>query len=179
MGRQQVTGNKQQGHMRPLWLLVGLAAIAVTAVACGGGSDGDSDTAEEAAPTGLTQSDSGEGGVTVEVTWLATSDFEGDADLVEAAGSYDAQSYLLLRVQMDTHSGDLSNYDVVAGSELAVDGGPPQVPVDWRPVSDSTHHREGLLVFERPEGASSVELALNDLAGAPPRLFRWAPPPEA
>ena len=179
MGRQQVTGNKQQGHMRPLWLLVGLAAIAVTAVACAGSSDGDSDTAEEEAPTGLTQSDSGEGGVTVQVTWLATSDFEGDADLVEAAGSYDAQSYLLLRVQMDTHSGDLSSYDLVAGSELAVDGGPPQAAVGWRPLSDSTHHREGLLVFERPEGASSVELALNDLAGAPPRLFRWAPPPEA
>ena len=159
-----------------LWLVTGLAAIGLTAIACGGNSDGDGNTAEEgSAPTGLTQRDSGEGGVTVQVTWLTAADIEGDGDLVEAAGPYDAQSYLLLRVQMDTHSGELSSYDVAAGSELAVDGGPRQVAVGWRPVSDSAHHRDGLLVFERPESASSVELVLKELAGAPERLFRWAP----
>lgn len=116
--------------------------------------------------------------MTVQVTWLTAGEFEGDGDLVEAAAPYDAGSYLLLEVRMDTHSGDLSGYDLVASSEMVVGGAPPQPAVAWRSLSDDSHHRRALLVFERPQNSASVEVALKDLAGVPRRVFRWESPPE-
>jgi hypothetical protein len=159
--------------------VAGFLAIALVAVACIGGDDGNSSTIPEAPSTDLTQRDGGEGGVTVQVTWLTAADFESDGDLAEAAAPYDVGSYLLLRVRMDTHSGDLNRYDLLASSELIADGRAPQAALAWRPLSDGGHHRDGLLVFERPQGAASIELVLKDLAGAPRRVFRWAPPPSS
>jgi len=160
------------------WLVAGLVVVALTGVACTGGGGGESAAPAGVPPTSLTQSDGGEGGVTVQVTWLTAADLEGDADLTDAAASYDAASYLLLRVRMDTHAGDLDSYDPVAGSELAADGGTAQPAVSWLSLSDDAHHRDGVLVFERPQGTGSVELALRDLADVAQRVFRWAPPPE-
>jgi hypothetical protein len=161
------------------WLVAGLAVAALAAVACTGGGGGESAAPAGAPSTSLTQSDGGEGGVTVQVTWLTAADLQADGDLADAAASYDAASYLLLRVRMDTHSGDLNGYDPVAGSELVSDGGTAQPAVSWHSLSDDAHHRDGVLVFERPQGAGSVELTLRDLAGVARRVFRWAPPPEA
>jgi hypothetical protein len=160
------------------WLVAGLAVAALATVACtGGGGEGASSVG--APSTNLTQTDSGEGGVTVQVSWLTAAELEADGDLPDAAASYDAASYLLLRVRMDTHSGDLGDYDPAAGSELVADGGKTQPAVSWLPLSDNAHHRDGVLVFERPRGAGSVQLTLSDLAGVAQRVFRWAPPPEA
>jgi hypothetical protein len=114
----------------------------------------------------------------VQVTWLTAADLEGDSDLADAAASYDVASYLLLRVRMDTHSGDLNSYDPMAGSELVADGATAQPAFAWLSLSDNAHHRDGVLVFERPQGAGSVELTLRDLSGVARRVFRWAPPPE-
>ena len=160
------------------WLIATLSAITVAvAAACSGGGGGETATPATSPSTGLTQRDNGEGGVTVQVTWLTAAELDTDGDLADAAASYPIESYLLLRVTMDTHSGSLSSYDPAAGSELVAGGGPPQSAVAWLPLSDNAHHREGLLVFQRPQGAASVELALNGLAEAPQRVFRWAPPP--
>ena len=159
------------------WLIAILSTIAVVAAACGGGGGGSSVAPPTSQSTGVTQHDNGEGGVTVQVTWLTSAELDTDGDLREAAASYPIESYLLLRVRMDTHSGSLSSYDPATSSELVVAGGSPQSAVAWRALSDSSHHRDGLLVFERPQGASSVELALKGLAGAARRVYRWAPPP--
>ena len=161
------------------WLVAGLVVVALTGVACTGGGSGEGAAPEGVPSTSLTQSDSGEGGVTVQVTWLTAADLQADGDLADATASYDVASYLLLRVRMDTHSGDLSSYDPVAGSELVTDGGTAQPAASWLSLSDNAHHRDGVLVFERPRGAGSVELTLRDLVGVARRVFRWAPPPEA
>jgi len=159
------------------WLVAALSAITVAAAACTGGGGGSSVSPATSPAPGLTQSDSGEGGVTVEASWLTAAELDADSDLADAAAAYPIESFLLVRVRMDTHSGDLSSYDLAAGSEMVVDGGPPQAAVAWRPLGGSSHHREALLVFERPQGAASVEVTLKDLAGVARRVFRWAPLP--
>lgn len=161
------------------WVVGTLAAAALIAAACGVEGNGDGVTAPQAPSPGLTQRDGGEGGVTVELTWLTAAELARNPDLVDAAVPHDGSSYLLLRVRMDTHSGDLNRYDLLASSELAVDGGQPQAPVAWHPLSDNAHHREVLLVFERPRPGSSVEVALKGLAGVPRRAFHWSPAPPA
>lgn len=160
-----------------IWLAAALSAAVLVAAACTGEGGGSGGAPAQGSSIGATQRDGGEGGVTVQLTWLATADLTGDGRLAGAAAPHDAESHLLLRVRMDTHSGDLTSYDMLAGSEMLVDGGPPLAPVAWHPLSDDSHHLEALLVFERPEGASSVEVALKDLSGVPRRVFRWAPPP--
>lgn len=157
------------------WLaLIGVAGLALVGAACAAGADGGGG---DAVAEGLTRTADG-GGVEVEATWVTAEQLRADGELATAAGEYDVASYVIVQLAFTTHSGDLNQYDVRAQSALMADGGSPQAALDWRPLSDDPHHREGLLIFARPQGAGAVEVVLRDLADVPQRSFRWAPAPQ-
>lgn len=154
--------------------LVGLllALLAVTAACAGRGSSAPSGSTAGAA----TQTDSGAGSVTVEATWVTPDHLSGDEKLRAVAGDYANENVVLLHVKMNTHSVDLSAYDL--GSISALDtGGDSAPPLDWVSISGDSHHAEAVLVFRRPASTSAVALTLRDIGGVPERTLRWSPPP--
>jgi len=119
----------------------------------------------------LTQKDDGAGGVTVEVTWV-TADQLQSGDMERARGR-DLSKELLFLVTMDTHSGDLAQYDLKAVSVLRDSEGREFVPQAWEGWEEGGHHRQGLLVFQRPPTTGGVQLTILGVAGTPQRVFRW------
>lgn len=98
------------------------------------------------------KTDQGEGNVTVAIGWRKE---EG----------------LVFDLYLDTHSIDLTSFDVLQGVVLEKEGS-TYVPVGWQEDSGSSHHREGTLSFEEnfPDG---FELIVKDLSGVPERRFEW------
>lgn len=152
---------------------IGMAMLSLLLAACG--SAGDNERAS--ATVNPTQRDGGEGGVTVEATWVTAEHAEDGAMKAKLEG-YPGDRFVALHLKLDTHSGDLNRYDLVKAASLAADGSASQAASAWVPLSEDSHHREGLLIFPRPEGATGAELALRDIAGVPQRVLRWAPVPE-
>jgi hypothetical protein len=154
--------------------VAGLVAVAVSCSSKGGGSDVKSGSPEAngtPAAAGLTQTDDGSGGVTVAVTWQTEDDLRtGDPARYQG---HDLSKELLFRVKMDTHSVNLSQYDLRAISLLRDGGGQELMPQAWEVWTDSQHHREGLLVFQRPPVTEGVQLIIQGLAGTAQRVFRW------
>lgn len=80
---------------------------------------------------------------------------------------------LRFKVILDTHTVDLSDYDVVAKTRVIVDG------VTWRAhgesrVTDNTgHHVEADLVFDG-ERHGEITLVLEDLGGIPERRLEFS-----
>lgn len=148
-----------------------VAAVAIGALAFGGVyllTAGRSARPEAAPPAasaggGVAQRDGGEGGVDVEVT------FGGPQ-----AASYASDRYTVFVVAMNTHSVDLSVYDMVQISELR-SGGRRLRPLRWVSTSDDSHHRAGLLIFPPVPSGQAMELVIRTIAGVPARTFRWAP----
>jgi hypothetical protein len=108
-----------------------------------------------AADTGAPQTVSG-GGVTVKVTYLAQTEHESR-----------------FLVALDTHSVDLSVYDLKANSVLRDDTGIMLQPTAIE-NKGSGHHREAILTFPRPSTRRKwQELVIKDIAGEKERTFRW------
>ena len=149
-----------------LALTVVLAALAV---ACGGGDGGD-DRASPTAGADLTRTAEA-GGITVEGTWLTASEVDGvDADL----SAYPLGQFVLVEIGFTTHSGNLNEVDMEGASELKQGDG-AAAPVAWVSLSDDSHHREGVLAFERTEAGGPVELTV-DLGDEKVALL-WESPP--
>jgi hypothetical protein len=168
--------------VRSLTAIFLVAAIgALPAVACGSDDEDGSSVrsspppATDVAQVELRQSND-QGGVEIDVTWI-TPDTLGGLDS-EPARAYGLDDYVLLEVQFTTHSGDLSQLDMTALSGIRV-GGKEYAPEAWESMSNDSHHRAGVLVFDRvtPDGASldagAVELVMKGIAGVPERVFRW------
>ncbi|MDP2948344.1 MAG: hypothetical protein Q8P22_02245, partial [Chloroflexota bacterium] len=121
------------------------------------------------------------GGVAVEVTWV-TSDYLSSWGSAKAK-EYGIEKYVLLLVKLDTHSGELGRYDLVEVASLRLEGGEYR-PAAWEAIDDTSHHREGILVFPRqaPDGtrldAGPVEVVMKGIAGVPERIFRWELAPD-
>jgi len=93
----------------------------------------------------------------------------------------EAEGKLVFRVALNTHSGDLLQYDL---TQLAVlrtsEGLVVEEGFAWEPESESGHHRMGLLsvgatVDGQPlltEETQYIELELKGI-GVPSRVFRW------
>ena len=93
----------------------------------------------------------------MEGTWLTEPEFDGlDADLT----AYPLDEFVLVEIAFTTHSGDLNKVDMEQGSGLK-QGGEAAAPVAWVSLSDDSHHREGVLVFERSEAEGPVELTVD------------------
>ena len=138
-----------------LALTVVLAVAVALAVACSG--DGGAD--DRATPTpgeDLTRSAEA-GAITVEGTWLvADSLVDVDADL----SAYPLDGFVLIEISFTTHSGDLNKVDMEQAVTFS-EGGADIRPEAWVSLSDDSHHRGGVLVFERTETDGPVELTVD------------------
>lgn len=107
---------------------------------------------------------------------LVTSAHAGSIKVPEGK-TLDLRQQAPVHIAIDTHSGDLRNYDFIAGAKLS-NGGPAVAPSRWIVTANDAHHLEGVLVFDRPTGGGEVRLVLRDLGGVPERAFRWERLPE-
>ena len=149
---------------------VALTVAVTVAVACGGGGGGG-DRASPTPGADLTRSAEA-GGITVEGTWLvADSLADVDADL----SAYPLDGFVLVEIAFTTHSGDLNKVDMEQASDLK-QGGEAAAPVAWVSLSDDSHHREGVLAFERTEADGPVELTV-DMGDDEEVALTWESPP--
>ena len=74
-------------------------------------------------------------------------------------------------IELETHSGDLSD-DLVKSASLVADNGAALSPLDWRGDPPGGHHRKGTLEFKAVE-PPPIRIELKILrAGEPaPRVF--------
>lgn len=158
-----------------------MAAIAVGVVVFGGvylltlrlsgPSAAQGEPGPAAAAPGYVQRDRGEGAVEIEVIFVTPEYLRaGGAD----AARYEPDRYSVFLVSMNTHSVDLSRYDMVQVSELRA-GSQTLRPLRWISTSDDSHHRAGVLIFPQVDLARPVELLIKTIAGVPARTFRWTP----
>lgn len=122
--------------------------------------------AQAASNSPLTQRDQGEGAVEIEVTLV----LPGSPD----AAKYGADTQTVFLVTMNTHSIDLTGYDLVKISEL-VAAGQTFKPTRWTSTSDDSHHRAGALLFPKVGRATALELRIKTIGGVAVRTFRWTP----
>lgn len=129
----------------------------------------------------LTRKDNGEGGVTVEAILLTREYFDAIGQ-PDGAVRYEIQKYIVFRISIDTHSVDLSSYDVRRMIDLRDDRGNLYSATFWLPESNDSHHRSGILSFAKRDSAGNpvvptetrfVELVIRDLAGVSERVLRW------
>ncbi|MBI4345092.1 MAG: hypothetical protein HY555_05895 [Euryarchaeota archaeon] len=119
----------------------------------------------------LTQRDAGQGGVTISVVY-ATPEYFNARGEAEKAQEYELDKYLVFTVAMDTHSVDLSPYKMEAITFLRDGNGKEYPAKDWRALSDSSHHRSGVVRFQKIEG-KALEVVIKGVAGEEERVFRW------
>jgi len=143
----------------------GMIVLLLVAARCsgsGGAADGTIDP--------WTKTDDG-GAVSVEVTWVKPERLAADEKLRAAAGGYRADDVVVLHMKLNTHSKDLSDYDLGALATLD-DGGTAQQPLGWSTIADDSHHTEAVLAFERPD-APAMTLVMADIGGVPERRLTW------
>lgn len=118
----------------------------------------------------LTRRDGGQGGVTISVVYATPEYFnaKGEAGKVQ---EYELDKYLVFTIAMDTHSVDLSPYRMEEITFLRDDGGKEYPAKDWRALSDSSHHRSGVVRFPRIEG-KTLEVVIKGVAGVE-RVYKW------
>src|SRR5574341_1227621 len=123
------------------------------------------DAAAVGAGPAYVQRDQGQGGVEIEVTY-ATPEYVGSVNT--DAAKYEPDSYAVFLVAMNTHSVDLSGYDLVKISQLRA-GGETHAALRWISTSDDSHHRAGVLLFPQVDPSQAVELIITTIAGVPAR----------
>lgn len=128
-----------------------------------------------------TKKDKGEGSVTTEVTLLSPQYLQGQGKTEEVA-QHDFDQYIIFHVSLDTHSIDLTAYDLRKAAILRDDTGNQLPAVEWKAESNDAHHRSGWLLFPKPDGqgivvlspkTTYIELVLRDIGGIRERVFRW------
>jgi len=133
-----------------------LLTVSVLAAGCSSASDAGQTDVPGDAGAELTQTAEA-GGVTIDATWLTADSLpDVDADL----SAYPLDEFAAIEVAFTTHSGDLNEIAMDEAASLRT-GTETVAPAAWLSVSDDSHHREGVLVFERQGEAGPVELALE------------------
>ncbi|HEA47204.1 MAG TPA: hypothetical protein ENH97_02200 [bacterium] len=119
----------------------------------------------------LTKKHSG-GNVDVTVTLTDVEDLTSIRDKKE----------LKFRVYLNTHSVDLLAYQMDKISFLRDEKGNEYKAESWKTLSESSHHRSGIIKFSNLDGkgdfiitssSKSIELVIKELAGIKERVFRW------
>ncbi len=111
-----------------------------------------------AAPPGLTEQTSREGGVTVKVT---------PRNLGPGASSW------VFEVVLETHTQPLDQ-DLTKAAALVDAQGKAHAPLAWEGSPPGGHHRSGLLRFQPlPGNPAAVELRIQGIGGVAARVFRW------
>ena len=144
---------------RPLALLLAAGILLAAGVLVASCSGSDANGQSTSAGAGKRTSDAGS--VTVDLTW------DG------------ADSGLVFKVTMDTHSVDLDGFDLKELAVLRTDQGVELAPTGWDAPKGS-HHREGTLSFPatvegRPvlsEVTRGMTVIVRDVA-SPERSYQW------
>ncbi|GEM_PF-6507484 len=118
-------------------------------------------------PKPLTAQDQGQGGITIKATWVVPGSPE--------AASVKLDRELGFVLSIDTHSGDLGQYDLAKVSVLRDDKGKELQPLAWQSTSADSHHRGGILTFAKGSEQVSkyLELAISNVGGAKERVLKW------
>jgi hypothetical protein len=124
-----------------------------------------------------------QGGIAVKATYVTPAYFKA-APRDPLIRKVDLDRTVVFAVVLDTHSGDLSKFDLVKNAILRNDGGRQVAPLQWVATADGTHHRAGGLVFPKTDKsggpidgqARSLELSVRDLGGVAERTLRWTLP---
>lgn len=121
-------------------------------------------------PASLTAKDQGQGGITIKATWVVPGSPE--------AASVKLDREIGFAVAMDTHSGDLGQYELAKISILRDDKGQVLKPLGWESTSEGSHHRAGILTFAKgtEQGSKYLELVISNVGGAGERVLRWSLP---
>lgn len=124
----------------------------------------------------LTVADGGQGGVTVEATWVTAGHLAARLGRAPVA-DYPLDRYVLVHLTLDTHSVDLAGYDLRVLASLKGQGLNAVAAVAWVSIEESGHHRDGLLAFpgagqEWERQGRRAELTLTGIAGVE-RVLRW------
>ncbi len=156
--------------------LIALAApallVAALGWACGSGT-GTAGTATMDDPAAELTQTAKAGGVTVDATWLTAAEVgEIDADLSD----YPLDRFAAVEIAFTTHSGDLNKIKMEDVAALKVGTGSAKAEA-WVTLNDDSHHRQGVAIFERPDGATSAELLL-ELEDGEKVSLRWSDLPE-
>jgi len=172
-----VTGSMRSAHRASPAILVAAVLALAFAAACGNGGEPAAQAPESSpTPSPLTLVDGGQGGVTIQVTWV-TRDLLASPEM-ESAGDLDLSRYLAFYVRLDADSADLSKYDLGRISVLHDLSGGEYQPEAWLPLNVAGDHREGLLIFRKVElGGEGVELVIRGVGGVAERSYRWFTPP--
>jgi len=142
-------------------------SLTVLALACSSGGGAEPKSTAALSRTGEA------GGVSVEATWLTEDDLGAvDADLAQ----YSLNEFVLFKVGLDTHSGDLSKLDLKSTASLKQSGADVQAEA-WVNLTNDSHHRSGVLVFPRDLQEGRVELALT--VKSDELVLAWETPPTA
>ena len=156
----------------PAVLVAAVFALAFAA-ACGGGGDPAAHAPESPpTPSPLTLVDGGQGGVTIQVTWVTTNLLASPE--MESASDLDLSRYLAFYVRLDADSADLAKYDLGRISVLHDLSGGEYQPEAWRLLNVAGDHQEGLLTFRKVDlGGEGVELVIRGVGGVAERSYRW------
>lgn len=110
----------------------------------------------------------------VEVTVILTD--------IEDLKSIREKKEINFEVYLNTHSVDLLAYQMNKISFIKDEEGDEYPAISWESLSESSHHRSGILKFSNSdekgnfiinEGAKAVVLVIKGLAGIEERVFRW------
>ncbi|MBI3963095.1 MAG: PQQ-binding-like beta-propeller repeat protein [Deinococcus sp.] len=121
--------------------------------------------------TELTRRDRGQGGVTVEAIWI-TPDYLATVE-VSGVELLELDRNLIFLVRLDTHAGDLLQYNLAQLAILRDERGGVYQALAWEGLSEDSHHRSGLLRFPMVEPGAALELVVRNIARADERVFSW------
>jgi hypothetical protein len=87
---------------------------------------------------------------------------------------------LFFEITLDTHSANLSQYDMGKISFLRIDGGPEINASEWVKPGGGGHHISGTLIFNSPDTSAEkvLELVIKTVGGVEERVFQWKLPLE-
>ncbi|MCL4440051.1 MAG: hypothetical protein M1609_05545 [Firmicutes bacterium] len=84
---------------------------------------------------------------------------------------------LTFRIRLNTHMVPLSSYDIAKSAAVSSPTGIAATGFSWKPESEQSHHRSGLLTVPNNglwgPNTEWLSLELKNLAGMPSREFRW------
>ncbi len=140
-----------------------VALLSLFAAACGSAARPAAQTPASSRPVDAPRPaspsvrDGGAGGVTVGAVWVGIQDRE-----------------LVFRLTLDTHSVDLSRFDVAANTVLRDASGREFQAAGWEDERRDSHHRAGKLRFPVPDNLSGqISLVVRNLAGVPERVLSF------
>ncbi|MBI4338254.1 MAG: hypothetical protein HY683_10555 [Chloroflexi bacterium] len=163
-------------HWKGVLAVFAVVVVGVVTIACGS-SGAAQDTGQGETAGSLARVDGGQGGVTVEAIWGSPSHLQGMP--ANTFKDYPPDRYTLVHLKLDTHSVDLSQYNLARIATLSKPDGAETNAAAWISINGDSHHREGVLAFAGESNGmwetqkARARLTLKGIASVPQREFVW------